>query len=117
MKLFYNIIIFYNSIKKMSYPPPITKIELRVSTGSSTNVEIFEQDISPSALSGTTNNSVQIMPNTSVFNAFNTKPPGTIFNSAIVATYNDDIFGPEYIVITPNWQFDLIFFIELLFLV
>ena len=86
----------------MSYPPPITKIELRVSTGSSTNVEIFEQDISPSALSGTTNNSVQIMPNTAVFNAFNTKPPGTIFNSAIVATYNDDIFGPEYIVITPN---------------
>ena len=86
----------------MAYPPPITKIELRVSTGSSTNVEIFEQDISPSGLSGTTNNSVQIMPNTAVFNAFNTKPPGTIFNSAIVATYNDDIFGPEYIVITPN---------------
>ena len=48
----------------MSFPPPITGLKLRVSTGSDT----YEQPI-PSASLG--NNSMQIMPNTAVFNAFN----------------------------------------------
>ena len=77
----------------MSFPPPIESLTLRVTTGVSPSVEIFEQDILPSDLSGTTNNSVQIAPNSTVFNAFNTKQPGTIFNASIVASYGSDELG------------------------
>ena len=76
----------------MSFPPPIESLTLRVTTGVSPSVEIFEQDILPSDLSGTTNNSVQIAPNSSVFNAFNTKQPGTIFNASIITTYDEGTF-------------------------
>ena len=76
----------------MPFPSTIESLTLRVTTGVSPNVEIFEQDILPSDLSGTTNNSVQIAPNSSVFNAFNTKQPGTIFNASIITTYDEGTF-------------------------
>jgi hypothetical protein len=70
----------------MSFPPPIAALKLRVSTGSDT----YEQSI-PSASLG--NNSMQIMPNTVVFNAFNNNPAGTIFNPSIVTSYGSDELG------------------------
>jgi len=70
----------------MSFPPPITGLKLRVSTGTDT----YEQSI-PSASLG--NNSMQIMPNTVVFNAFNTNPVGTIFTPSIVTSYGSDELG------------------------
>jgi surface protein len=70
----------------MSFPPPITGLKLRVSTGTGT----YEQSI-PSASLG--NNSMQIMPNTVVFNAFNTNPAGTIFTPSIVTSYGSDGLG------------------------
>jgi hypothetical protein len=70
----------------MSFPPPITGLKLRVSTGSDT----YEQAI-PSASLG--NNSMQIMPNTVVFNAFNANSTGTIFTPSIVANYGSDELG------------------------
>ena len=70
----------------MSFPPPITGLKLRVSTGTNT----YEQSI-PSASLG--NNSMQIMPNTVVFNAFNTNPAGTIFTPSIVTSYGSDQLG------------------------
>jgi len=86
----------------MSYPEPITAMKLRVSTGSSTDVEIFEQDIPPSALSGITNNSVQITNNNGLLTAFSNKPPGTIFNASIITTFSDDILTDGYFVIIPS---------------
>ena len=86
----------------MSYPPPITAVKLRVSTGSSTDVEIFEQDIPPSALSGITNNSVQITNNNGLLSAFSNEPPGTIFNASIITTFSDDILTDGYFVIIPS---------------
>ena len=83
----------------MSFPSPITAMKLLVSTGSDT----YDQPITPSDLSGTTNNSIQIMPNTAVFNAFNTKPPGTIFTPSIVTSYGSDELGNALsIVSTPS---------------
>jgi hypothetical protein len=70
----------------MSFPPPITGLKLRVSTGTDT----YEQSI-PSASLGS--NSMQIMPNTVVFNAFNTNPAGTIFTPSIVTSYGSDGLG------------------------
>ena len=82
-----------------SFPSPITAMKLLVSTGSDT----YEQPITPSELSVTTNNSIQIMPNTAVFNAFNTKPPGTIFTPSIVTSYGSDELGNALsIVSTPS---------------
>ena len=72
-----------------SFPSPITAMKLLVSTGSDT----YEQPITPSDLSGTTNNSIQIMPNTAVFNAFNNNPAGTIFTPSIVTSYGSDELG------------------------
>jgi hypothetical protein len=69
-----------------SFPTPITALKLRVSTGSDT----YEQPI-PSASLG--NNSMQIIPNTVVFNAFNTLPFGTIFTPSIVTIYGSDELG------------------------
>jgi hypothetical protein len=70
----------------MSFPPPITSLKLRVSTGTDT----YEQPI-PSASLG--NNTMQIMPNTIVFNAFINNPVGTIFTPSIVTSYGSDQLG------------------------
>jgi hypothetical protein len=71
-------------------------MKLRVSTGSDT----YEQPI-PSASLG--NNSMQIMPNTVVFNAFNTLPFGTIFTPSIVASYGSyDLGNGLSMVSTPS---------------
>jgi hypothetical protein len=70
----------------MSFPPPITGLKLRVSTGTDT----YEQSITSASLG---NNSMQIMPNTVVFNAFNTNPAGTIFTPSIVTSYGSDELG------------------------
>ena len=70
----------------MSFPPPITGLKLRVSTGTDT----YEQSITSASLG---NNSMQIMPNTVVFNAFNTNPAGTIFTPSIVTSYGSDDLG------------------------
>ena len=68
-----------------SFPPPITAMKLRVSTGTSPNVQTFEQTIPPSALSGTTTNRVRI--NDSLVNAVLSQPLGTPVSSSIVTTY------------------------------
>ena len=70
----------------MSFPPPITAMKLVVSTGTSPNVQTFEQTILPSELSGTTANSVLI--NDSLLNAFSSQSVGTSFSSSIVTTYD-----------------------------
>ena len=69
----------------MSFPPPITGLKLRVSTGVSPNVQTFEQTISFANMGS---NSVPIH-NTSLTSAFNNQPPGTIFNPSIVTTYSE----------------------------
>ena len=68
-----------------SFPPPITAMKLRVSTGTSPNVQTFEQTIPPSALSGTTTNRVLI--NDSLVNAVLSQSVGTPVSSSIVTTY------------------------------
>ena len=83
----------------MSFPSPITAMKLLVSTGSDT----YEQPITPSELSVTTNNSIQIIPNTAMFNAFNNNPAGTIFTPSIVTSYGSDELGNALsIVSTPS---------------
>ena len=83
----------------MSFPSPITAMKLLVSTGSDTYV----QPITPSELSVTTNNSIQIIPNTAMFNAFNNNPAGTIFTPSIVTSYGSDELGNALsIVSTPS---------------
>jgi len=86
-----------------SFPTPITNLKLRISTGSSNDVEIFEESIPPSAISGI--NGIHVINNPSLIGAsgaFNTKPHGTIFNSAIVTTYDDINLVPGEIIITPG---------------
>jgi hypothetical protein len=74
-------------------------MKLLVSTGSDTYV----QPITPSELSVTTNNSIQIIPNTAMFNAFNNNPAGTIFTPSIVTSYGSDELGNALsIVSTPS---------------
>ena len=95
MQYYRNLIIFYNIHKKIfnnsiknimsSFPPPITAMKLVVSTGTSPNVQTFEQTIPPSALSGTTTNRVRI--NDSLVNAVLSQPLGTPVSSSIVTTY------------------------------
>jgi len=62
-------------------------MKLRVSTGTSPNVQTFEQNILPSELSGTTTNSVRIT-NSDLLNAFSSQSVGTSFSSSIVTTYD-----------------------------
>ena len=69
----------------MSFPPLITGLKLRVSTGTSPNVQTFEQPILPSELSGTTNS--VLVTNSDLLNAFNSQPLGTTFTPSIVTTY------------------------------
>ena len=69
----------------MSFPPPITAMKFRVSTGSDT----YEQTI-PAASQG--NNSMQIT-HQNLLDAFNTRPLGTIFNPSIVTSYGIDELG------------------------
>ena len=68
----------------MSFPSPIESLNLRVTQGSTT----FEQSI-PSATLGS--NTV-LVTNTNLINAFNSQPPGTIFNPSIVTTYDAGSF-------------------------
>ena len=68
----------------MSFPSPITSLNLRVTQGSTT----FEQSI-PSASVGS--NTV-LVTDTNIINAFNNQPPGTIFNPSIVTTYDAGSF-------------------------
>lgn len=99
VKLIYNIIIYYNSIKKMSsFPPPIESLTLRVTTSVYPNAQPFEQTISSANMGS---NSIPIH-NTSLTSAFNTQPPGTIFNASIVATYAPDSFATGDVLSIPN---------------
>jgi hypothetical protein len=72
-----------------SFPPPIESLTLRVTTGVYPNVQPFEQTISSANMGS---NSVQITNNNGLLTAFNTQPPGTIFNASIVTTYNEGTF-------------------------
>jgi surface protein len=87
----------------MSFPPPITAMKLRVSTGTSPNVQTFEQTILPSELSGTTANSVLI--NDSLLSAFSSQSVGTSFSSSIVTTYES---FPSGNILTNNNTSDFI---------
>ena len=87
----------------MSFPPPIESLTLLVTTGVSPNVQTFEQPISSA---DTESNSVQIT-ESSLLGAFNTQPPGTIFNASIVTTYSefpssDTISTPSLLNFVPN---------------
>jgi hypothetical protein len=86
----------------MSFPPPIESLTLHVTTGVAPNAQTFEQTITPSELSSTTNNSVQITNNNGLLTAFNTQPPGTIFNASIVTTYNEGTFTTGDTISTPS---------------
>jgi hypothetical protein len=68
----------------MSFPPPITAMKFRVSTGSDT----YEQTI-PAASQG--NNSMQIT-HQNLLDAFIRQVPGTIFTPSIVTTFNPGTF-------------------------
>ena len=71
----------------MSFPAPITDMKLRVSTGTSPNVQTFEQTILPWHMSGlTTTKRVRI--NDSMVNAFLSQPLGTPVSASIVTTYD-----------------------------
>ena len=84
----------------MSFPSPITALKLRVSAGTAPNAQSFEQPI-PSATMGS--NSMQIMPNTTLFNAFNSHPFGTSFTSSVVTSYGSDQSGNGLSVVsTPS---------------
>jgi uncharacterized protein YjdB len=69
----------------MSFPSPITGLKLLVTTGTSPNLQTFEQPILPSELSGTTNS--VLVTNSDLLNAFNSQPLGTTFTPSIVTTY------------------------------
>ena len=86
----------------MSFPPPIESLTLRVTAGVSPNVQTFEQTVTPSELSSTTNNSVQITNNNGLLTAFSNEPPGTIFNASIVTTYNEGTFTTGDTISTPS---------------
>ena len=68
----------------MSFPSPIGSLILRVTQGSNT----YEQSI-PSASVGS---NVVLINNTTLTGAFNSQPPGTIFNPSIVTTYDAGSF-------------------------
>ena len=89
----------------MSFPSPIESLTLRVTTGVYPDVQPFEQTIL-SATADTEGNSIQIT-ESSLLGAFNTQPPGTIFNASIVTTYSefpssDTISTPSLLIFVPN---------------
>jgi hypothetical protein len=86
----------------MSFPSSIESLTLHVTTGVAPNAQTFEQTITPSELSSTTNNSIQITNNNGLLTAFNTQPPGTIFNASIVTTYNEGTFTTGDTISTPS---------------
>ena len=86
-----------------SFPPPIESLTLRVTTSVYPNAQPFEQTISSANMGS---NSIPIH-NTSLTSAFNTQPPGTIFNASIVTTYSefpssDTISTPSLLIFVPN---------------
>ena len=81
----------------MSFPPPIESLTLLVTTGVSPNVQTFEQPISSA---DTESNSVQIT-ESSLLGAFNTQPPGIIFNASILTTYTEGTFTTGDTISTP----------------
>jgi uncharacterized protein YjdB len=83
----------------MSFPPPIESLTLLVTTGVSPNVQTFEQ---PILSADTESNSVQITNNNGLLTAFNTQPPGTIFNASILTTYNEGTFTTGDTISTPS---------------
>ncbi len=82
----------------MSFPPPIESLTLRVTTGVYPDVQPFVQTISSANMGS---NSVQIT-ESSLLGAFNTQPPGTIFNASIVTTYNEGTFTTGDTISTPS---------------
>ena len=82
----------------MSFPPPIESLTLRVTTGVYPDVQPFEQTILSANMGS---NSIPIH-NTSLTSAFNTQPPGTIFNASIVTTYNEGTFTTGDTISTPS---------------
>ena len=86
-----------------SFPPPIESLTLRVTTSVYPNAQPFEQTISSANMGS---NSIPIH-NTSLTSAFNTQPPGTIFNASIVTTYSEfpsgDVLSiPSLLIFVPN---------------
>jgi hypothetical protein len=81
----------------MSFPPPIESLTLHVTTGVAPNAQTFEQIISSANMGS---NSVQITNNNGLLTAFNTQPPGTIFNASIVTTYSE--FPSDDTISTPS---------------
>ena len=81
----------------MPFPIPITALKLNVSTGSSPNVQTFEQTI-PSATLGT--NTVQVT-NTNLIHEFDSQPLGTTFSPSIAASYSNNPVGNAISTVTP----------------
>ena len=69
-----------------SFPSPITDMKLRVSTGTSPNVQTFEQTILPWHMSGLTTTK-RVLINDSMVNAILSQPVGTPVSYSIVTTY------------------------------
>ena len=87
-----------------SFPPLISAMKLRVTTGTSPNLQTFEQTIPASELSGTTANSV-IITHPDLLEAFSSQPLGTFFSSSIVTTYES---FPSGNILTNNNTSDFI---------
>jgi hypothetical protein len=82
----------------MSFPSPITSLNLRVTTGVFPSVLTFEQTV-PSANLGS--NHIQII-DPGLLSAFNNLPPGTIFNPSIDTTYDVGTLPSGYTLSTPS---------------
>lgn len=84
----------------MSLPSPISSMKLRVSSSATPTAQPFEQDISSTDLgNGLGSKSVRIT-DSSLLNAINTQPWGTIFTPSIVTTYDEGSFPTGDILIT-----------------
>jgi hypothetical protein len=82
----------------MSFPPPITSMKLRVSTGSYPNFQTFEEPITTAALGP---NMVPITPE--LVSTLNDRIAGTIFIPSIVTTYEGDSLPPIYTTSVSNF--------------
>ncbi len=82
----------------MSFPPPITAMKLRVSSGASPNDVPYEQNITHAH---TGLNTVPITPE--LVSTLNGLPAGTIFTPSIVTTYGGDSLTTVYTTSVSNF--------------
>ena len=82
----------------MSFPPPITAMKLRVSSGASPNDVPYEQNITHAH---TGLNTVPITPE--LVSTLNGLPAGTIFTPSIVTTYGSDSLTAVYTTSVSNF--------------